>query len=88
MKRKISIIILAGMLLAVSATGFCADTDDQPGMEQWQVLSPDEKDRLREQYRNFKALPEGSREQLKNNYRMFKDLPEDEQNRIKENFKS
>jgi len=79
MKEKI-ISVVVGLSLLITAQVASAAGDN------WRNLTPNEKDRVLENYQRWQRLPQQDKEHLRQEWNRWQRLPKDERERIKERY--
>jgi hypothetical protein len=80
MKRVISAVLLASMLLSPLTAG-AADRS-----ENWRNLSPKEKDKVLRNYQRWQTLPPQDKEHLREEWDRWQRLPQDRRDRLKRRY--
>lgn len=68
-------LVVGGALAARSA-----------GAQTWEQLSPEQRDRAMQNFRQYQRMPESSRERLGRRWERFQGMPPDEQQRVRRNL--
>ena len=79
MKEK-TISLIVGLFLLLTAQSASAAGDN------WRSLTPNEKDRVLENYQRWQRLPQQDKEHLRQEWNRWQRLPKDERERIKERY--
>ncbi len=75
--------VAAALGTALSSRVRASDVANSPARERWNKLSEDEKQKLREKWKAFKALPPERQERIRQNYKKFRSLSPERQERMK-----
>ena len=74
---------VSGVGPGAGGVGICQDRL-QGRMQTWMSLTPEERSRAREQYRNLQRIPPEKREALRQKWNAYKELPSEEKERFTE----
>lgn len=81
MNRRTFLVTCALWLCATALSG-SARADDPPPppgpgtpRERWEKLSPEQREKLRERYRQFEKLPPEQQKKMRERYQRFRSLP-------------
>jgi len=80
MRKEKLISLILGSLLLVTAQVASAAGDN------WRNLTPNEKDRVLENYQRWQRLPQQDKEHLREEWNRWQRLPKDERERIKQRY--
>jgi hypothetical protein len=84
----LALALLAGLALSPETASREPLTPQQQRLEQWQNLSPEQREAVRLQRERFLALPPGERAQLEERHRRFQALPPAQQREIREAWRA
>jgi uncharacterized protein DUF3106 len=79
MKEKITSLIVGSFLLVTAEIASAAS-------DNWRSLTPNEKDRVLENYQRWQRLPQQDKEHLREEWNRWQRLPKDERERIKQRY--
>ena len=79
MKEKI-ISLIVGSFLLVTAEIASAASDN------WRSLTPNEKDRVLENYQRWQRLPQQDKEHLREEWNRWQNLPQDRRDQLKRRY--
>src|SRR5215813_13059255 len=95
MKGKAAALILGSLLYGGTALGAFTTVEQRPVefptaprqiAQNWQDLSPQERERALENYRRFQKLPPARQKTLEEQYHRWTELPDEEKDRVRRNY--